>query len=151
MICVDELRIRPPAGYLAVMDRVVRENIAYLVSQAEKQEVFAEEVGVTQGTVSRWLDESKPMMPGPDKIRAMAERAGVPMDTFIGVPHTRWKAVSALVPSEEELTEMLLSAQRELPAGLPFSEWPRAVAAALHTRLAQLAGDRTSDPDQDDS
>ena len=51
-------------------------------------------------------------------------------------------APAALLPTEEELAQMLLDSHAELPAGLPFAEWPRAVASALHTRLVRLADDR---------
>jgi transcriptional regulator with XRE-family HTH domain len=52
-------------------------------------------------------------------------------------------APASLLPTEEELAVMLLDSHAELPAGLPFAEWPRAVAAALHARLARLADDRS--------
>lgn len=52
-------------------------------------------------------------------------------------------APAALLPTEAELEVMLLDSHAELPAGLPFAEWPRAVAAALHTRLVRLADDRS--------
>jgi transcriptional regulator with XRE-family HTH domain len=51
-------------------------------------------------------------------------------------------APAALLPTEEELEAMLRDSQAELPAGLPFAEWPRAVASALHSRLVRLADDR---------
>jgi transcriptional regulator with XRE-family HTH domain len=49
-----------------------------------------------------------------------------------------------ILPTEEELAEMLASAQQTLPAGLPYSEWPRAVAEGLHMRLRTLASDRAN-------
>lgn len=49
-----------------------------------------------------------------------------------------------VLPSEDELQEMLDASQRTLPAGLPYSEWPRAVAQGLHTRIRTLAADRAS-------
>jgi len=49
-----------------------------------------------------------------------------------------------ILPTEEQLADMLTSAQSSLPAGLPYSEWPRAVAAGLHMRLRTLVGDRAS-------
>ncbi len=52
-------------------------------------------------------------------------------------------APAALLPTEEELAAMLLDSHAELPVGLPFAEWPRAVASALHTRLLRLADDRS--------
>lgn len=51
---------------------------------------------------------------------------------------------TAGLPSEEELADMLRNAQQELPAGLPYSEWPRAVASGLRTRLGLLLNDRAS-------
>jgi hypothetical protein len=56
-----------------------------------------------------------------------------------------------MLPSEEVLTEMLRGAQSELPAGLPYAEWPRAVASALRTRLQLLAGDLASNATEDDA
>lgn len=53
-------------------------------------------------------------------------------------------APASLLPTEEELAQMLLDSHAELPAGLPFAAWPRAVAAALHARLVRLADDRSS-------
>lgn len=58
-------------------------------------------------------------------------------------------APDGAVPSVEQLGQLLESAQQSLPAGLPYSEWPRAVAQELHMRLRTLADDRTnqdSDP-----
>lgn len=49
-----------------------------------------------------------------------------------------------LFPSEEQLADMLQLAQQQIPAGLPYSEWPRAVAGGLHTRLLTLASDRAN-------
>ena len=63
-------------------------------------------------------------------------------------PETELIAPAALLPTEEELAQMLLDSHAELPAGLPFAEWPRAVASALHTRLVRLADDRAR-PRQD--
>lgn len=53
-------------------------------------------------------------------------------------------APARLFPTEEQLADMLRLAQQRLPAGLPYSEWPRSVASGLHTRLLTLAGDRAS-------
>jgi len=62
-------------------------------------------------------------------------------------PHLLIAPPDAL-PNEEQLGQMLASAQQSLPAGLPYSEWPRAVASELHMRLRTLSGDRTSDDTQ---
>lgn len=48
------------------------------------------------------------------------------------------------IPSEDEIAEMLVEVQAQLPASLPYSEWPRAVAASLRLRLALLLDDRSS-------
>jgi transcriptional regulator with XRE-family HTH domain len=53
-------------------------------------------------------------------------------------------APARLFPTEEQLADMLRLAQQKLPAGLPYSEWPRSVASSLHTRLLMLASDRAS-------
>lgn len=49
-----------------------------------------------------------------------------------------------ILPSEDELAQMLDHAQRSLPTGLPYSEWPKAIAQGLHMRLRMLAGDRAN-------
>jgi transcriptional regulator with XRE-family HTH domain len=49
-----------------------------------------------------------------------------------------------LFPSEEQLADMLRLAQQQLPMDLPYSEWPRAVAASLRTRLQRLGGERSN-------
>jgi transcriptional regulator with XRE-family HTH domain len=43
------------------------------------------------------------------------------------------------VPSEAVLRDLLKDVQQELPAALPYAEWPRSAASALHMRLARLA------------
>lgn len=53
-------------------------------------------------------------------------------------------APEGVLPSADELAEMLDASQRTLPAGLPYSEWPRAIAEGLHMRLRTLAADRAS-------
>lgn len=53
-------------------------------------------------------------------------------------------APDGAMPSVEQLGQLLESAQQSLPAGLPYSEWPRAVAQELHMRLRTLADDRTN-------
>lgn len=66
-------------------------------------------------------------------------------------PYEILAPLGAGLPTEEELTELLRASQQELPAGLPYSEWPRAVAAGLRTRLARLLDDRANDDAGDDS
>jgi len=51
-------------------------------------------------------------------------------------------APADLLPSDEELADMLRLAQQRLPVDLPYSEWPRAVSGFLRTRLAMLVRDR---------
>lgn len=58
-------------------------------------------------------------------------------------------APAELFPTEEQLSDMLQLAQQRLPAGLPYSEWPRTVAADLHMRLLTLAGDRANADSED--
>jgi DNA-binding XRE family transcriptional regulator len=48
------------------------------------------------------------------------------------------------LPSEDEIAEILGDIQTQLPASLPYSEWPRAVAAGLRLRLELLLGDRSN-------
>lgn len=65
----------------------------------------------------------------------------------VGVPPYALIAPPGVVPTVPELEQMLAFAQQSLPAGLPYSEWPRAVASELHTRLRTLADDRANADD----
>ena len=78
-----------------------------------------------------------------DYIERLAEALGVEPYQII--------APERLFPTEEQLADMLRLAQQQLPAGLPYSEWPRVVAGALHVRLQTLASDRASAHDEDES
>lgn len=57
-------------------------------------------------------------------------------------------APEGALPNEEQLEQILVAAQQSLPAGLPFSEWPRAVASELHMRLRTLSGDHANSGSQ---
>lgn len=45
--------------------------------------------------------------------------------------------------SEDELTEILADAQSQIPVGLPYAEFPRALAEAAKLRIERLLDDRS--------
>ena len=51
------------------------------------------------------------------------------------------------VPSVEELTAMLESAQREIPTASSYGDWPRLAASTLRTQLERFLADRGSGGD----
>lgn len=59
------------------------------------------------------------------------------------------EGASNLIPTEEQLADMLVEAQRELPANLTIGDWPRTVASALRAQLERFAdvGLATGDPE----
>lgn len=57
-------------------------DIPYIVSElirlhGNKQQTLADEIGVTQATVSRWLKGSEPEWPQREKLEALAKSAGL--------------------------------------------------------------------------
>lgn len=98
-----------------------QEQLAPLIGTTRNMLVKLE--GGKRGLTSDWLER-------------IGEALSVPPYLLIAPEH--------LLPTEEQLAEMLSAAQSTLPAGLPYSEWPRAVAAGLHMRLRTLVGDLSS-------
>lgn len=100
------------------------------------QQQLADKVGVEQPTVGRW--EKNQRFPDIDNLLSLAEALDVhPGELFFDAENP---ATQVSVLSEEDLMALIADAQAGLPAGLPYSEWPRSVAAGLRLRIEQLAG-----------
>ncbi|HEX8413957.1 MAG TPA: helix-turn-helix transcriptional regulator [Sphingomicrobium sp.] len=114
---------------------VLPNNVAiYRKAAGLTQAALAGKLGIKRDYVAKLEAGSKPL--SPDWLEKIGDAVGVAPYLLIAPPGT--------TPTVDELIEMLASVQQAMPAGLPYSEWPRAVASELHTRLATLAGDRTS-------
>jgi transcriptional regulator with XRE-family HTH domain len=138
-ICASELDVTEGEPYYYGMG-LLTDNIRWLRERFRTQTLFAEAVDVTQPTVNRWLHGARP---DHEALARLAALANVPVEIFTTVPAALFSGHrESPIPSVGELTEMLEGVLRELPTGLPYAEWPRSVAAALHTRLATLASDR---------
>lgn len=150
MICAHELHFGQFLTNAAGMS-VLADNIRYVFERSGKgQDEFAASLGVTQPTISRWVDEDNPAKPKAERVLMLARAAGVSPEEFMSVPHEQWGRRAIGVPSAEELTEIVLRAQMEVEPGLPPHEWPRAFASALHSRLARFADDAAKSLDGDD-
>lgn len=110
-------------------------NIAVYRKRAGlSQEQLADAIGTTRNMLVKLEGGSRGLTS--DWLEKIGNELSVPPYLLIAPEH--------LLPTEEQLAEMLSAAQQTLPAGLPYSEWPRAVAAGLHTRLRTLSGDLAS-------
>jgi len=115
---------------------VLPNNLAsYRKAAKLTQEGLAEAIGTSRSMLVKLERGERPL------TGEWLEKIGEAVDV---APHLLIAPADA-VPNEEQLEQLLASAQQSLPAGLPYSEWPRAVASELHMRLRTLAGDRTSD------
>lgn len=94
-------------------------------------------------TISRAVDPKFDSITRIDTLHQLARGAGVPSV----LDFLRNQDVDA-IPSEETLGEMLADIQTEIPAHMPFGEWPRIVAAALRTRLETHATLRSNTLDE---
>lgn len=109
-------------------------NIAsYRNTAGFTQERLAELIGTTRDYVAKLETNKKKLMP------EWLEKIGA----ALGVEPYLLIAPDRFLPTEAELGQLIAAAQQKLPAGLPYSEWPQAVAGELHTRLRTLAGDRS--------
>lgn len=110
-------------------------NIArYRKAAKLTQEGLAGEIGTTRNQLVKLENGSRPLTS--DWLEKIGKALKIEPYLLIAPDH--------VLPSEAELAEMLAAAQQTLPAGLPYSEWPRAVASGLHMRIRTLAGDRAS-------
>lgn len=125
-------------GHKAAM---VPNNLALLRNRkGMTQDALAEAVGTTRNTITKLESGARPLHTGwLDKLAEALE-----VEPFLIIAPERF------FPTEDELAEMILGAQQRLPTGLPYSEWPRAVATGLHMRLLTLANDRATSVDRDD-
>ena len=122
-------------------DRMLRNNIAMLRKEKGlSQTALAEAIGTTLPMMGKLERGERPL--NSDWLEKIGEALGVEPYRII--------APERLFPTEQQLVDMLQLAQQQLPAGLPYSEWPRSVAAGLRTRLLTLADDRASDDAEDD-
>lgn len=130
-----------PTGVLGPIARlghtgdVLSNNIAtYRKAKGLSQTELATAIGTTRNMMVKLEGGSR------DLTSDWLERIGGALDV---APYLLI-APPDILPTEAELAEMLAAAQGTLPTGLPYSEWPRAVAGGLHTRLRTLASDRAS-------
>jgi transcriptional regulator with XRE-family HTH domain len=133
------------SSVLAANIRALRKSLG--CTQAE----FAAIVLCDQPSVSRW--EKNGVEPGGISLAIMAELAGCGARAFIlspwvsknkAAPHVIRVAPVAL-PGEAEIAQIVTHVLENLPAGLPYSEWPRVVAAEVNIRLQILAADRAGE------
>jgi len=121
------------AGAQGHFARVLPNNVArYRKAAKMTQTGLATAIGVKRDYVAKLESGAKPL--SPEWLEKIGSAVGVEPYLLIAPEH--------VLPTEEELAEMLAASQQTLPAGLPYSEWPRAVAGGLYTRLRTLAGDR---------
>lgn len=126
------LAIRRPS---AQAEPMLPNNITSLRKARDlSQTELAKRVGTTLSQMGKLERSERPL--STDWIERIATALSVEPYVLIAPAH--------LIPTEAQLTDMLQLAQQRLPAGLPYSEWPRAVAADLHMRLLTLVNDRTN-------
>jgi transcriptional regulator with XRE-family HTH domain len=83
MICVRGLDFPMPPIYAGQMGGNLGEKIRKIrVSMALEQDQFAEKLGTTQSTVSRWERGSKP---GAEYLRKIADIANTTVDRLLGI------------------------------------------------------------------
>lgn len=117
------------------MGDMLPNNIArYRKEAGLTQDGLAAAIGTTRNHLVKLEKGSRPL--NSDWLEKIGKAVGVEPYLLI--------APDNVLPSEAELAEMLAAAQRTLPAGLPYSEWPRAVASGLHMRIRTLASDRAT-------
>lgn len=133
-LCASGLGFVACPGYADLMT-ILSENIEALSDRYENQQEFADKVGATQATVSRWI---KGALPRPANLLALARLGKCSIEQLMTVPIVDWTAVPAGDLSEKTLIGMLEIAIREIPATTTFGDWPRLAASSLHTQLEQL-------------
>jgi len=114
---------------------MIRNNIAQLRRMRDMtQSQLAEAIGTTRSMLAKLEGGTRPLTS--KWIEKLADKLDVEPFRII--------APERLFPTEEQLADMLRLAQQQIPAGLPYSEWPKAVAGGLHMRLQKLADDRAN-------
>lgn len=120
------------AAYAGHNSLMLPNNIAaYRTRAGLTQSDLAEAIGTTRNMMVKLEGGSRGLTS--DWLEKLSGKLGVPAYLLIAPEH--------VLPTESQLAEMLNDAQQTLPAGLPYSEWPKAVASGLHMRLRTLAGD----------
>ena len=142
-VCKHQMCPTGPLGFYAARwhhNGMLPNNIAKLrKAQSMSQTALADAIGTTLNMLGKLERGHRDL--NADWIERIAGA--------LGVEPFRLIAPDRLFPTEDQLVDMLQLAQQRLPAGLPYSEWPRSVAAGLHTRLLTLADDRASADSED--
>lgn len=141
-LCASGLGFDGTAGYGCLMS-ILSENIEALADRVGNQQVFADKVGATQATVSRWI---KGALPRPINLLALARIGHCSIEQLLTVPIDQWTPAPAGDLSEQTLIGMIEIAIREIPAATTIGDWPRLAASSLHTQFEQL---KSSRPRQD--
>lgn len=114
-----------------------------------KQDELAELVGVAQPTIQRW--EGGKRAPRRVYLDKLAAALAIPVADLYQEEEVD------VIPSADELAEMIERAMKELPVGVSYEDYPSAVSANLHAQLEryraaggfrQNEGEATS-PDKD--
>lgn len=114
---------------------VLHNNVAFYRKQAGlTQEALADAIGTSRSMLVKLERGERPL--NSDWLEKIGEACSIPPYLLI--------APTDVLPNVEQLVEMIAAAQHSLPAGLPYSEWPRSVAKELHMRLHTLADDRSN-------
>lgn len=117
------------------MGHMLPNNIAlYRKAAGMTQEQLASAIQTTRNQLVKLEKGTRPL--SSDWLEKIGKAVGVAPYLLIAPPD--------ILPDENELAQMLADAQATLPAGLPYSEWPREVAAGLHMRIRTLSSDRAS-------
>jgi transcriptional regulator with XRE-family HTH domain len=129
-----------------LMATILAANIKTLrIRRAATQVEFAEQLGVSQGTVARWEGGAKPEF---EHIVKMADMAGITVQEFTGQIMTSAKRQFAnapagvlflpvQLPSEDTLTEMFEALLQTIPANSDLRANAQRLARLLPGALAQ--------------
>lgn len=119
---------------------VLQNNIkVYRERAGMTQEGLASAIGTTRNMLVKLERGTRPL--NSEWLEKLGEALEIPPFLIIAPEH--------VIPKVNELAQMLADAQQTLPAGLPYSEWPQAVAEGLHMRLRTLIGDRANASNRD--
>jgi hypothetical protein len=142
MLCVSELEclervaIRPRMTTFAY-------NIRELVRREGGQVAFGEKVGVSQGTVSRWTDTTKPQLPKMSTVSGVTTAYGVSVETLFHVPIDRWNTEGKpLYPTDDELAILIAKARGRIRGDATFDEVPAELARQLAPELERILKER---------
>lgn len=145
LICASGLENRGALPYRFRMGSIhpFTANIRALIAAAPNQTEFAEQVDVSQGTISRWLDGTIPKMETVEKVAGrlgvtvselMEGQVGAPRPTTLA-PVTATVMLPVLLPNEETLTRMFETSLEKLVAPDRVDEIARTLAQRLPVDL----------------